>query len=111
MMTDTNMEEWIEELLNNCRILEEQIQEAQQDAGTNTEKELLVRQLTSKDNNKNTHARNLDMCQLYFTSVEETEKELNRLLKKDLSILTQSATEEIKLMIQTKINSIKQFAN
>ena len=164
-MTDINMEERIEELLNNCRILEEQIQEAQQDASTNTEKELLVRQLTSKrelastelaellkeqkerehkdeyqarlkeeenakikalekdfpksikdtvkpdDNNKNTHARNLNMCQLYLTSVEETEKELNRLLEKDLSILTQSATEERELMIQTKINSIKQFAN
>ena len=164
-MTDTNMEERIEELLNNCRILEEQIAEAQKDAGTNTEKELLVRQLTSKrelastelaellkeqkerehkdeyqaklkeeeaakikalekdfpksikdtvkpdDNNKNTHARNLNMCQLYLTSVEETEKELNRLLEKDLSILTQSATEERELMIQTKINSIKQFAN
>ena len=47
-MTDTNMEERIEELLNNCRILEEQIAEAQKDAGTNTEKELLVRTLTSK---------------------------------------------------------------
>ena len=47
-MTDTNMEEQIEELLNNCRILEEQIAEAQKDAGTNTEKELLVRTLTSK---------------------------------------------------------------
>ena len=47
-MTDINIEERIEELLNNCRILEEQIQEAQQDASTNTEKELLVRQLTSK---------------------------------------------------------------
>ena len=42
------MEERIEELLNNCRILEEQIAEAQKDAGTNTEKGLLVRQLTSK---------------------------------------------------------------
>ena len=49
--------------------------------------------------------------QLYLTSVEETEKELNRLLEKGLSIVTQSDTEERELMIQNKINSIKQFAN
>ena len=47
-MAETNIEERIEELLSNCRILEEQISEAKIDAGTNTEKELLVRQLTSK---------------------------------------------------------------
>ena len=32
-----------------------------------------------EDSNKNAHARNLNMCQLYLTSVEETEKELNKL--------------------------------
>ena len=47
-MAEINIEERIEELLSNCRILEEQINEAKIDAGTNTEKELLVRQLTSK---------------------------------------------------------------
>ena len=47
-MAETNIEERIEELLGNCRVLEEQIKEAEKDAGTNTEKELLVRQLTSK---------------------------------------------------------------
>ena len=145
--------------------MDEQIEEAQKDAGTNTEKELIVRQLTAQreqesaelaellkeqaeeeyrdkyeeklkeeekaklkalekdfpksikdsvkpdDKTKDAHARNLNMCQLYLTSVEETEKELNKLLQKDLSVLTQSAAEKRDLMIQTKINSIKQFAN
>ena len=47
-MAEINIEERIEELLSNCRILEEQINEVEIDAGTKTEKELLVRQLTSK---------------------------------------------------------------
>ena len=47
-MAETNIEERFEVLLGNCRILEEQIKEEEKDAGTNTEKELLVRQLTSK---------------------------------------------------------------
>ena len=41
-MTDINMEERIEELLNKCRFLEEQIQELQQDASTNSEKNYLL---------------------------------------------------------------------
>ena len=47
-MAEANIEERFEELLSNCRILDEQIKEAEKDAGTNTEKELVVRQLASK---------------------------------------------------------------
>ena len=47
-MTEPSTEERIEQLLNSCRVLDEQIEEAQKDAGTNTEKELIVRQLTSQ---------------------------------------------------------------
>ena len=162
---DERIEERITELLSKCKVLDDQIEEAGNEAKTNTEKELLVRQLTSQreqegnelaellkekkekeyreeqetklkeeekarlkalekdfpksikdsvkpeDSNKNAHARNLNMCQLYLTSIEEAEKELNKLIAKDLTVLTQSAMEERELMIQTKISSIKQFAN
>ena len=65
-MTDTNMEERIEELLNKCRILEEQIAEAQKDAGTNTKKELLVEQLNLK--------REVARTELVELLKEQTEK-------------------------------------
>ena len=162
---DEVAEKRITELLSKLRVLDDQIEEAKKDAATNTEKDLLVRQLTAQrdlegaelaellkeqkekefkdeynakleeeekaktkalekdfpktikdsvkpdDDNKNSHARNLNMCQLYLTSVQETEKDLDKLLKKDQSILTQTAMQERELMIQTKINSIKQFAH
>ena len=145
---DERIEERITELLSKCKVLDDQIEEARKDAVTNTEKELLVRQLTSQrelegaelaeilkekkekeyreeqefklreeekarikalekdfpksikdsvkpeEGNKNAHARNLNMCQLYLTSVEETEKELNKLMTKDLTVLTQSGMEK-----------------
>ena len=162
---DEVAEKRITELLSKLRVLDDQIEEAKKDAATNTEKDLLVRQLTAQrdlegaelaellkeqkekefkdeynakleeemkaktkalekdfpktikdsvkpdDDNKNSHTRNLNMYQLYLTSVQETEKNLDKLLKKEQSILTQTAMQERELMIQTKINSIKQFAH
>ena len=47
-MTEPSTEERIDQLLSSCRSLDEQIEEAQKDAGTNTEKELIVRPLTAQ---------------------------------------------------------------
>ena len=64
---DERIEEWITELLSKCKVLHDQIEEARKDAVTNTEKELLVRQLTSQ--------RELEGIELAELLKEKKEKE------------------------------------
>ena len=106
-MAETNIEERIEELLSNCRILEEQISEAKIDAGTNTEKELLVRQLTSKKELASTELAELLKEQKekeykdgYEAKLKEEEAERRKALEKDFP---KSIKDSVNLMTITKI--------
>ena len=65
---DERIEERIEELLSKAKVLDDQIEEARKDAVTNTEKELLVRQLTSQ--------RELEGAELAQLLKEKKEKEV-----------------------------------
>ena len=89
-MTEPSTEERIDQLLSSCRILDEQIEEAQKDAGTNTEKELIVRQLTAQKEQESAELAELlkeqaeeEYRDKYEEKLKEEEKAKIKALEKD----------------------------